>query len=258
MKGEHEMNQSSGLSSKISGSGWILLSAGLHAIILGVLVIQSSLSPHPEHPLKETSEPPQSIQARLVFAAPPQAVLPPDTEIPITPQGEAPPAADSAPEPVEIKPTSEPPITSAETEMPDQQSRMDEKMAEVDNRQRLPAITGERARQMLGDFLHDRHDAKVTALGNSAAQEYRRHKNAPTLAAPSTSPQSAGLSADEQLIREATTRVNCESTAGKTATAVLSLFGGLVKCSDPPDLAPFIQQRIDRGVPVPREEEDRD
>ncbi|WP_102796315.1 hypothetical protein [Bowmanella denitrificans] len=55
------------------------------------------------------------------------------------------------------------------------------------------------------------------------------------------------LSEDEQRIQDLVVEANCDSTGNQIATALLGFAGGMVKCSKPPPVQNFIDERLKRN-----------
>lgn len=225
---------------------WLVLaSIALHVLVLALFNDSFSVTSRNE------KKPVETISARLIFAPPPP---PPVVEQVIEPEPKT--------EPIVTPLTEEQPETIQPTK---EQERPEVKEPNVPEKEtaevQYPPITAQpkntkprlSSQQILNQHMSQITQNRIQQLAETASREYRQRRVSPQFPAANTDPFQTE---EEKIMEDVTVKVNCSTTVNKSVAMVAKLFGGAVKCSDPPAHHSFIQRRLDK-VNVLSEEKQR-
>lgn len=96
------------------------------------------------------------------------------------------------------------------------------------------------ARQHLEQYFRQQYQHDAT----QASKDFQVSKDSPTLP---KQEYDTFTTEDEKLRKRVQTRVNCESGVNKTLASLSSFVGGTLRCTDPPDVDKFINQRVKKA-----------
>ena len=92
--------------------------------------------------------------------------------------------------------------------------------------------------------LRNWHAQQQQQVAERAARQFRQQQNNPV---GEISDYSERLSEDEQRMQDLMVEANCDSTSNKVAAVLMGIAGGMVKCSQPPPIQKFIDERLKRN-----------
>jgi hypothetical protein len=107
------------------------------------------------------------------------------------------------------------------------------------------------AKKHMSSFQQDQLDS----LAQKAARTYQRQKNSPVLRRKKIDPF---VTEDEKFQASNRIKVNCNSGTNKAAAALSYFFGGSLKCSQPPKINTFIQDRLNKKMHLPAKYENEE
>ena len=110
--------------------------------------------------------------------------------------------------------------------------------------------TAEIARRHLSQF----HQQQQNKMAAQASKNYQQLKNSPIIDAEI---KDTFLTEDEKILKKRQVRANCNNATNKTAAVLLGFLGAQIRCTQPPSVTHFIQDRINKKKQLPKTSTDR-
>ena len=211
----------------------VLLSVALHVLILAI-VDKSVKITKPEPP------PTQPINAKLIFVPTPAEPEPVEETV-TEPEPVEPVKTEVVEQPVVEEVAAEPENSATEqpvqnVDNPPEQNASDAATSD------LPRLSvQDMARQHLGAFQYQQQQR----LAEQQAGDFRQQQISPTLPKRTIDPF---ITEEEKLIESTRVNVDCSSGVNKTIALLSGIAGGVFRCTKPPSLSPYIENRLNKGV----------
>ncbi len=217
--------------------GWraLALSVLIHLSVIAIagwLAVNKSTTP--------VTAPPQAVEARLIpFIAPPHSTeavsVAPQLEQDIDEQQSQDAPADVAKPEVIAEPEVNNPEPAQEAVKSDPRPQLQAvTTAPVGTEQPTSTLS---SRERLDRFFNAQRQQQIEETAQQAARTFREQKTSPVIV--------DSRKSNPKPIQDgsAPKRVNCSSTVNKSVALLGSLFGGNMKCTEPPDFEGFIEAR---------------
>lgn len=180
------------------------------------------------------------IRAKVVF----RTVIPPPAQVEIDPVNQAVSNQDNASEGSQIQQKSRQDVSDlTEAPAPITDPVPDEQRVAAPDTKTAVVPRGLSGRDLASHHLRDINRSAQDKLAQSQAKQFRQQRVSPNLQIPQ---YDRFTSEEEKLLEQITTRVDCSSGVNKSFALLATLTGGRVKCSEPSDLAPFIDNRLNK------------
>ena len=108
----------------------------------------------------------------------------------------------------------------------------------------LSLSPGDLVRAQLRSF----QQGQINSLSQTAARAYQQQKTSPIL---SKKKIDHFISEDEKFLASRRITINCSTGTNKTASLLSYLFDGTLRCSQPPPIKTFIQNRLNKKAHLP-------
>ncbi|MBT1064622.1 hypothetical protein KJY73_13610 [Bowmanella sp. Y26] len=222
---------------------WIGISVVAHMLVVLALLQKNTL---PKQKVAETT-----IKAKLWTMPPKPAPLSSEpVEQPVVTELQTEPGTVSE----TVEPVPAPDIDEQIPPLPSEQK--DTEVATVDATTPTvtePPLSAESGKVLGGNSEHmsmaqrhlrNWHSQQQQQVAERAARQFRQQQNNPVGEIPDYSER---LSEDEQRMQDLMVEANCDSTSNKVAAVLMGIAGGMVKCSKPPPIQKFIDERLKRN-----------
>lgn len=221
----------------------ILASLALHSLLFYLIAQREVFGPSVSVNKSTANVVIEPIKARLLFAP-----IATDEVIEEEPQAKVVSPAEQQDEvPLEI--TADVPAKQKTTQpLPTSALTSDPVAGATSDNTKQPATHSLSAGELAKRQLRGYQQRQLDSLSKQAATSYQQHKNSPVLKGKKIDPF---VTEDEKLRASNRITVNCSSSINKTAAVMLSLFGGTLKCSQPPAVKVFIQNRLNKTQHLP-------